>query len=234
MNPIEVYAVGGYVRDQLMGNKSKDLDLIVTGLPNHDALLGYLEQEGYKVFQSRPEFLVCRALHPSMGPVDIALPRAEGSYSDSRRPDQVSITSLKDDLSRRDFTCNAIAQNLRSGEYVDPFGGGMDVANRILRTVGDPGDRFREDGLRILRAFRFALTKGFQMEYELRRWLESHYTSEVEGLLKGVSKERIYEEVLKMFQFDTLATLEMFDSFYAFKNHIFSVVPLVPTLKEMK
>lgn len=233
MDPIEVYAVGGYVRDQLMGKKSKDLDLIVTGLPDHNALLGYLESEGYKVFQSRPEFLVCRALHPYMGPVDIALPRAEGSYSDQRRPDQVNITTLEDDLSRRDFTCNAIAQNIRTLEYVDPFGGQEDIRRGILRTVGDPGDRFREDGLRILRAFRFALTKGLQMEYELRRWLQSHYTAEVEGLLKGVSKERIYEELLKMFQFDTLGTLSMFEDFYQFKSHVFSVVPLVPTLREI-
>ena len=126
-------------------------------------------------------------------PVEITTWRKDGNYSDGRHPDQVRfVSSLEEDLARRDFTINAIAMD-RRGDVVDPFGGREDLKKKLIRAVGDPQARFREDGLRILRALRFASVLGFDLVKEtdqaVRDWRE---------LLDGISAERVYVELKKL------------------------------------
>lgn len=135
-------------------------------------------------------------------PIEITTYRVDGEYSDGRHPDQVRfVSSLTEDLRRRDFTINAMAMDLR-GELKDPFGGREDLEAGIIRAVGEPKLRFHEDGLRILRALRFAavLTKspaeadcGFRIEPETKAAL-----FQCAGLLEGISAERIFTELKKL------------------------------------
>ncbi|MDO4545748.1 MAG: HD domain-containing protein [Bacillota bacterium] len=126
-------------------------------------------------------------------PVEITTYRSDGSYSDSRHPDQVSfVKSLEEDLARRDFTINAIARDLR-GEIVDPFHGIEDIKLRQIRAVGDPEERFQEDALRIMRALRFAASLSFSIEKETAKALSGR-----KHLLKRMAAERLYMELKKM------------------------------------
>jgi len=125
--------------------------------------------------------------------IEITTYRIEGKYSDQRHPDEIKFADkLEDDLSRRDFTVNAMAMDLR-GEIVDPFGGQRDLAAKIIRTVGAPEERFREDALRLMRAVRFAMQLDFEIEAETRRAVTKLAQS-----LEVVAKERIREELNKI------------------------------------
>ena len=126
-------------------------------------------------------------------PVEITTYRTDGEYSDGRHPDQVRfVRSLTEDLARRDFTVNAMAMDLR-GEIRDPFGGQADLQEKIIRAVGEPGQRFREDGLRILRALRFAAALEFEIEPATEAAL-----FQCAPLLKNISAERIFVELKKL------------------------------------
>ena len=126
-------------------------------------------------------------------PIEITTYRVDGTYSDGRHPDQVSfVTSLTEDLRRRDFTINAMAMD-RRGEIADPFGGRADLEKEIIRAVGNPETRFREDGLRILRALRFAAVLDFRIEKDTEAALFS-----CRDLLAGISAERIFAELKKL------------------------------------
>lgn len=123
--------------------------------------------------------------------------RCDGDYSDGRRPDNVFFTrSIEDDLARRDFTMNAIAFNKYKG-YIDPYGGKHDIENRIIRCVGNPNERFNEDGLRIMRAIRFAAQLGFTIEEETAKAIHEN-----KHLLKNISRERIQSELFKILMSD--------------------------------
>lgn len=160
-NGKSAYAVGGCARDSIMGRTPDDWDITTSATPDE-----MLEIFALKGIRTIPTGL-------SHGTVSVLLDgvtyecttyRIEGSYSDSRHPDFVSFTrDIRDDLSRRDFTVNAIAIH-PSGELIDVFGGMADIENRIIRCVGDPKKRFTEDALRILRAIRFSATLGFKID----------------------------------------------------------------------
>ena len=151
----KTYLVGGAVRDEILGKPNKDLDYVMLA-PSFDAMRGALLDAGCKIFIEKPEYLTIRANHPILGSVDFACARADGNYSDGRRPDSTDITSdLVKDLSRRDFTMNAILREPETGHVIDFFDGIADAKAGLIRCVGDPAARFREDGLRILRALRF-------------------------------------------------------------------------------
>ena len=160
-NGKSAYAVGGCARDSIMGRTPDDWDITTSATPDE-----MLEIFALKGIRTIPTGL-------SHGTVSVLLDgvtyecttyRIEGSYSDSRHPDFVSFTrDIRDDLSRRDFTVNAIAIH-PSGELIDVFGGMADIENRIIRCVGDPKERFTEDALRILRAIRFSATLGFKID----------------------------------------------------------------------
>ena len=126
-------------------------------------------------------------------PVEITTFRSESGYSDGRHPDRVSFAkSVEDDLGRRDFTMNAMACRI-NGEFVDLFGGQNDIANKLIRTVGDAKERFSEDGLRILRAIRFAAVLGFEVETNTKDAIH-----QMGYMIEKVSEERIISEFNKI------------------------------------
>lgn len=210
---IVLYEVGGAVRDELLGVQSKDVDFAVEA-PSFKAMLDYIQGDlGLKVFLAKEEFLTIRAgvpeghvLRSRCKDADFVLCRKDGPSTDGRRPDFVEPGTIYDDLARRDFTVNAIARNPFTGELIDPHGGRHDLSSRLLRFVGRPEARIREDGLRVMRAFRFVVTKSFAMEDETHWAVRSPVAVE---MLACVSVERIREELEKMFAHNTMAALDM-------------------------
>lgn len=210
------FEVGGCVRDELLGLASKDVDFVVIA-DSYEAMRADLVAEGFNIFQERPEFVTIRAGVPKDHPLrsrtrdaDFVLARKDSATGDGRRPDFVEPGTLLDDLSRRDFTANAIACDPLTGEFHDPFHGREDILDKTLRFVGDPYQRIEEDGLRVLRGFRFMITKSFAPEYHTRMALTSDLAI---SMLASVSVERIREELEKMFSFNTLQTLTLMNAF---------------------
>lgn len=210
------YIVGGFVRDKLLGVKSKDVDFAVEA-ESYEVMKADLLSKGIEIFQERPEFLTIRGRHPVYGGVDYVLCRKESFYSDGRRPDSVSIGTIQDDLARRDFTVNAIAED-EDGNVIDPFGGREDLEKGILCCVGLARERFSEDYLRMVRAVRFHITKGFEFDLDIGLCL---LNKDMVIKLKDISRERIYEELRKCFEHDTKKTLDFFRSFDTLESVIF-------------
>ncbi len=192
---MKLYMVGGAVRDRILGKTPKDLDFVVLA-DSFEGMVSYLEGVGCKIHVTYPQFGTLKAKHPLYGDCDFALPRMDGEYTDGRRPDFVTVGSLYTDLCRRDFTMNAMAQDMDTMEIMDPFLGKRDLENGILRCVGNTQDRLTEDPLRLLRAFRFSVTLGMSMELDLTVALI--YTPEdLKARMASVSSERVREEFLK-------------------------------------
>lgn len=240
--------VGGAVRDKFLGLESKDvdfvavpenLDMFANAESAFDNLVQHLKDSGFKVFLETPEFFTVRAQVPNGHPLkertnvaDFVLARKDGPSSDGRRPDFVLPGTLMDDLERRDFTINAMA--ILDGELIDPFNGREDIDNRLIRFVGNPMDRIAEDGLRVIRALRFVVTKrGFTLEGETFRAINSDFAAE---MLMKVSVQRIREELDKMFLADSVETIKLLVSFFSLnslQNAIFrDGLRLIPTLKK--
>lgn len=206
----KTYLVGGAVRDEILQKPSKDLDYVMLA-PSFDAMRDALLSAGCKIFIEKPEYLTIRANHPTLGAVDFACARTDGDYTDGRRPDSTAITTdLTADLSRRDFTCNAIAKDIETGEIVDPFGGREAIKNKLLTAVGDPIKRLSEDKLRAFRALRFSVTRSFIIDYHLSQAIH-YFTSPSE--YDSVSTERIREELLKMCQRDWLFSMHQLQQY---------------------
>lgn len=201
------YLVGGAVRDELMGVRSKDNDFAVEA-ESYDAMREDLVRQNLHIWQERPEFFTIRGKHPRFGDADFTLCRKEGFYSDNRHPDSVEVGTIHDDLARRDFTVNAIAKVMNTSEvwdtpiYIDPYSGRKDIEEKILRVVGST-DRFIEDPLRILRAVRFHIVRGFDFSWEVSWALQQ---LEFAALLSKLPAERIYEEMRKCYEHDSRAT----------------------------
>jgi putative nucleotidyltransferase with HDIG domain len=161
-NGKEIYLVGGAVRDMLMGKNIHDWDLATNALP--EEVSGIIKRAGGKTVPTGIKHGTVTVFYKNNS-AEITTFRLESGYSDGRRPDQVNYTSnVEEDLSRRDFTMNAIALRLPTGEIVDPFGGAKDIKAGVIRCVGNAAERFSEDGLRPLRAVRFAAQLGFEIE----------------------------------------------------------------------
>lgn len=224
---IRLYEVGGCVRDVILGLKPHDWDYSVeiSGVnplsvgEAFDAMELYLEAFDFEIFVENPEHGTIRARFPrgdrdknlKARTADFVLCRKDGPSSDGRRPDYVEVGTLEDDLNRRDFTVNALAVPVnvageQAGNVIDLHNGVWDLSIRRLRFVGDPMDRLREDGLRILRALRFKITKDFEFDQSIRDVLQE---PEVAELLAGTSVERRREELERCFHHDTLATVDL-------------------------
>jgi tRNA nucleotidyltransferase/poly(A) polymerase len=200
-NPTQ-WDVGGFVRDSLLGIQSKDRDIMVD-LPTYEALEAWAAGHLTKVYERRPEMLILRG-HGPHGPVDYNLPRTESAYSDNRSPDSVQVGTFEEDMARRDFTCNAIARNIATGELIDLHGGVQDINNRHLRMVGDAHERLAEDHLRIVRAIRFCITKRFSPVGQLEEILmDGSYANKLQTL----PVERIRDEMWKALSTNTAGTL---------------------------
>jgi tRNA nucleotidyltransferase/poly(A) polymerase len=200
-NPTQ-WDVGGYVRDELLGIESKDRDIMVD-LPSFEALERWAEGHLHKIYERKPEMLILRGSGPE-GPVDYNLPRSESAYSNNRSPDSTKVGSFKEDMERRDFTCNAIARNIETREIIDLHGGVEDLKHRRLRAVGNAYERLEEDHLRIVRGIRLCITKNLvpfgQIEEIL---LEGSYASK----LSTLPVERLHGEIHKATSFSTASTL---------------------------
>jgi tRNA nucleotidyltransferase (CCA-adding enzyme) len=154
----EAWLVGGAVRDRIMGRQAHDLDIATNARPNQVmALFPHVVETGI-------EHGTVSVIMDGI-PYEITTFRGEGKYSDGRRPDEIMfLDNIEEDLARRDFTINAIAWDPIDNIYKDPFGGCDDIQKKIIKAVGKPLERFSEDGLRVLRAARFAATLGFEIE----------------------------------------------------------------------
>jgi poly(A) polymerase/tRNA nucleotidyltransferase (CCA-adding enzyme) len=185
----EAYLVGGAVRDMIRGKDAADWDIatdaspekvcsmfhrvIPTGIAHGTVTVHFLKHE-----------------------IETTTYRTESSYSDGRHPDSVSFASnIEEDLSRRDFTMNAIAISLETGEIVDPFFGQNDIKHKIIRAVGNPRERFLEDGLRPIRAIRFASQLSFSIE---KNTFEAICADDVRKVTEIISLERFRDEFLKI------------------------------------
>jgi tRNA nucleotidyltransferase/poly(A) polymerase len=207
---LKFFEVGGCLRDEMRGEAVHDVDFSVEAA-SFAAMVDGLEALGFRIFQTREEFLTVRAGVPKGSPLrertkdaDFVMCRNDGPTADGRRPEFVTPGTVFDDLARRDFTVNAMARDCDTGELVDPFGGREDLAAGLLRFVGDPMERVKEDGLRVLRGLRFMVTKGFVAEAETWRVLVSGEAAEMLGC---VSVERVREELEKMFRADTMEAM---------------------------
>jgi len=184
----QAYVVGGCVRDTLLGKTPKDWDVCTNALPN----------EMQRIFAD------CRVIETGLQhgtltvmynqePFEVTTFRVDGEYTDHRHPDEVIfVCDVKDDLSRRDFTVNAMAWSPATG-LVDAFGGREDLQKQLIRCVGDPHKRFEEDALRIMRALRFASVYGFSIDAATDAAIH-----ELKHTLTGVAAERIRVELAKL------------------------------------
>jgi len=194
------YAVGGCVRDHLLGLRPHDFDLCTGATP----------QQMQAVFSGH-QLVLAGIKHGTVGVVtedgvvEITTFRTEGSYQDNRHPDWVSfVTSIEEDLARRDFTVNAMAWSPTRG-LRDPFGGAKDLKNHILRAVGEPERRFQEDALRILRGVRFAVRYRLKPEPATQRAMFA-----LAPLMENLARERVFEELNKLLPLISSAQLLAF------------------------
>lgn len=217
---VQLYKVGGCVRDAFLGVRSKDIDYAVEA-ESFNAMRDYIMQSGGKIFLENPQYLTIRA---QMGTeaADYVLCRKDGAYSDSRRPDEVVTGTIDDDLARRDFTMNAIARKVTHSKYEDPFydphDGITDIERRVIRCVGDPFDRLNEDPLRILRAIRFSITKDFGIHHDTKAAM---FVLQ-DKVVPTVSMDRIRDELTKCFIFDTVRTIDELACFKSLRDAIFA------------
>ena len=184
----EAYLVGGCVRDLLRGVEPHDWDICTSARPE--------ETEGCfagrRIIETGLKHGTVTVLEGGE-PYEITTYRTEGPYSDSRRPDYVEfVSSLEADLARRDFTMNAIAMGL-DGSLRDPFGGAADIQTGLIRCVGEPAHRFQEDGLRVMRALRFAAVLGYRIEERTAQAIHEN-----RHMLEHVAAERINVEFCKL------------------------------------
>ena len=182
-----VWIVGGSLRDLLLGRRPEDWDMATDARP-HQVRRLFRRVINTGIAQGTVTVLW------RGGRFEVTTLRGEGGYSDGRHPDSVVfIDDLEQDLARRDFTVNAIAYDPVQERLIDPFGGLQDIRERLLRAVGDPGARFKEDGLRVLRAVRFAATLGFRLEQSTLAAIP-----EALDLYTRTSRERVRDEWLKL------------------------------------
>jgi poly(A) polymerase/tRNA nucleotidyltransferase (CCA-adding enzyme) len=190
----EAYAVGGCVRDLMLDKQPKDWDVTTNAKPEQIQKLFpehvYENTFGTVAIKTGSE-------DPTLALVEVTPYRIEGKYSDKRHPDDVQFADkLEDDLSRRDFTVNAMAMDI-NGNLIDLYEGQKDLKKKLIRTVGDPEQRFNEDALRLLRAVRFASQLGFDIDPDTKAAIKKNAE-----WLRAISKERIRDEFVKTIESD--------------------------------
>jgi tRNA nucleotidyltransferase/poly(A) polymerase len=225
------YEVGGKVRDEILGLKSKDVDyvavpsdgLLIDVSSAHDMfdiLETYLKEEGFEIFLVTPDCFTIRAKFPKdhkyQGVADFVMARKEIGYIPNTRTPIIVPGTLKDDLERRDFTVNAMAKD-ENGDIIDLFDGMIDLGRMVLVTPLPTQQTFDDDPLRILRAIRFAITKGFSLK-TLDYYINNY---DYENKMGVVSTDRIREELHKCFKHDTMGTLDMLNDYPTLKRYIF-------------
>lgn len=197
-----LFLVGGSVRDCLLSRKASDFDFCTSALPNEIKMI----LQGYKTIDVGAKYGTIGVIFKSTL-CEITTFRSERDYMDNRHPNKVAFEcDINADLSRRDFTINALAFDILSGKLIDNFGGVADLKSGQIRAVGDANKRFSEDALRILRAFSLVAKFGFNIESATKSAIVAQ-----KHLLKNISKERVEAEIIKILQgdFAPLALKEM-------------------------
>ncbi|HBL40005.1 TPA: hypothetical protein DDZ10_05080, partial [Candidatus Uhrbacteria bacterium] len=225
----QLYVVGGAVRDAIRGRDVKDVDLVIGGV-KAEALEAWLGEHGTVSFVGKRFGVWKFAPHhdPSNPQIDIALPRKDVSIGGDGGYRQFLVESdpnlpIEEDLARRDFTVNAIAYDWRRDELVDPFGGQSDLKAQLIRAVGNPALRFREDSSRLLRALRFACTLGFSIEektWSVLKQMTPRLSLEAGGR-RIVARELMAEEFVKTLEADPARCIELYQASGAW-NELFS------------
>lgn len=228
------YEVGGKIRDEILGLKSKDVDYVA--VPNEillekyteasdmfTVLKDYLTDEHFEIFLVTPDCYTIRAMFPEghkyKGVADFVMARKEIGYIEGTRTPIVKPGTLFDDLERRDFRLNALARG-ENGQIIDYFNGIEDLKNGILRTPLDCNITFDDDPLRIIRSCRFSITKGFTMCEDIVETIKAY---DYENKMFVVSSERIREEMVKCFKFNTLKTILLLNEFPRLRDYIFNI-----------
>lgn len=214
----KIYKVGGVIRDAILGIENKDVDFTfvledtnITVEEGFRIMSDWMKEEGYEIFLSTPSCFTIRAKFPLSSVhaglvADFVLARKEVGYIEGTRRPKLELGSLYDDLERRDFTVNAMAED-ENGNIIDMFNGEQDLEDRILRTPIDPRITMMDDPLRILRALRFSITKGFRISHDIFDAMTQPQI--LEKMRTTVSSERIREEISKMMKHDTVKTIKL-------------------------
>lgn len=234
------YEVGGKIRDELLGLTNKDVDYVAVpteacyssihpreSQPSparlvFQALKSYLEEQKFEIFLVTPDCYTIRARFPEgykyQGVADFVMARKEVGYIPGTRTPIVEPGNLYDDLSRRDFTVNALAKDPDTGEIIDYFGGKADLWAKILRTPLDPIKTFDDDPLRILRGIRFMITKDFSIHWKVWDAMEEY---DYYHKMLVVSEDRIREELTKCFKYSSYRTLKCLEELPNLRDYIF-------------
>lgn len=214
-NGYEAYIVGGCVRDSLLGNAPNDWDITTSAKPDEIASCF----NSFRTINTGLRHGTVTVIIINK-PIEITTYRIDGKYSDNRRPDNVSFTdNVAYDLKRRDFTINSLAYNKKG--IIDLFGGIDDIRNKVIKCVGDPDERFNEDGLRILRALRFASVLNFKIDSKTSASIHKN-----KELLNNISKERVTVEFNKL-----LKGVDFMDVLRQYKDVIEIIIPEIANCK---
>ena len=239
MRKFKEYLVGGVVRDEILGLSNKDLDYVFvfeeldenqTADECFNEMYQNIQERG-EIFLSTPSCYTIRYKDRKTKEVkDVVMARKEIGYIEGTRTPIVKPGTLYDDLERRDATLNALAKD-ENGEIIDYFNGLTHLKYGILRTPLDPIKTFDDDPLRIIRFIRFSITKGFTIPDDIWKVMRGY---DYENKMGVVSTERIREELLKCFKFDTLKTLRTLTEYPGLMNYIFknNLLWLKPTMEQ--
>lgn len=220
----EAYLVGGCVRDLILGVRPNDFDMCTNATPNQMKEL--FRKNGLAYLTIGMDFGTITAqvsrvfnntVDKGIDSYEVTTYRKDSEYKDNRHPDKIEYTSfLEDDLSRRDFTINAMAYDPMCNKLVDPYNGLTDLNNGVIKAVGDADKRFKEDALRIMRALRFSLVYAFGIEQKTAQALHNN-----KERLSYVSTERITQEITKILT----SGVKIHDLFLEFHDIIFQIIP---------
>jgi tRNA nucleotidyltransferase/poly(A) polymerase len=239
MRKFKEYLVGGAVRDKILGCSNKDLDYVFvfedldknqTAEECFNDMYQNIQERG-EIFLSTPSCYTIRYKDKTTKEVkDVVMARKEIGYVEGTRTPIVVPGTLYDDLERRDFTLNALAKD-DDGTIIDYFNGIQDLKDGMLKTPLPTKDTFNDDPLRILRAIRFSITKGFTIPARMALTMESYNYKDKMGV---VSLERIREELFKCFKHNTIETLRVLNEFPTLRDYIFknNLLWLKPTMEQ--
>ena len=244
----KIFEVGGCVRDEFLKVHTNDIDFTFvlddlngTVKDGWDSMVSHLEAEGFKIFLKTEDCFTVRAMFPKghqhEGLVaDFVMARKEVGVIEGTRQPILELGTLEDDLTRRDFTVNALAKSL-DGEVIDLFNGLKDLKRGVLRTPLDPIQTLLDDPLRLIRALRFSITKDFVIVDEL--WDAMFTPGLLDKLESVVSIERIQVEVTKMMKHDTVKSLRLFNRIDQNEPRLLEImfggdVWLMPSAKKIK
>ncbi|WMJ77578.1 MULTISPECIES: CCA tRNA nucleotidyltransferase [unclassified Sedimentibacter] len=215
-NGFEAYIVGGCVRDSLLGVVPNDWDITTSARPEEITKCF----DGFRTINTGLKHGTVTVIINGRQ-LEVTTYRIDGEYTDNRRPDSVIFTKdVSCDLKRRDFTINSLAYN--KGGIIDLFGGARDIESKIVKCVGDPDERFNEDGLRILRALRFASVLDFNIDARTSSSIHSN-----RNLLSNISRERISTELNKL-----ITGVNYYDILKEYKDVIEVFIPEIANISE--